>query len=182
MRRTKTLTVTLRQTQTIDKTHPFFRFPATVRIVTRDSVVRHEIMMTTQDQKFAIRLPSAPVTFRFDEGGWLLGTVNTDQTPEELSELAKHDLDLAARVWALAALDSSSAPAARDARRFISLNDAEPSSARRRFGRWAAYDRDASKDLLDGIAGGSGWHRAWPARSARSRTATLLRCRPRPCG
>ena len=75
----KKLTITLRQTQTIDATHPFFRFPATVRVVTRDSVVRHEIMMTKQDQKFVIALPSAPITFRFDEGGWLLGTVKTDQ-------------------------------------------------------------------------------------------------------
>ena len=71
----KTLTITLRQTQKIDATHPFFRFPATVRIVTRDSVVRHEIMATEQNQKFVIALPSAPITFRFDEGGWLLGTV-----------------------------------------------------------------------------------------------------------
>jgi aminopeptidase N len=145
---TKTLTVTLRQTQAIDKTHPFFRFPATVRIVTRDSVVRHEIMMTTQDQKFAIRLPSAPMTFRFDEGGWLLGTVHTDQTPEELSELAKHDLDLAGRVWALTALDSSTAPAARDARRFVSLNDPEPTQRAEALRQIGMYDRDVSKDLL----------------------------------
>ncbi|MDB4911361.1 MAG: hypothetical protein JWO39_2184, partial [Gemmatimonadetes bacterium] len=119
----KTLTLTLRQTQTIDATHPFFRFPATVRVTTRDSVVRHEVMMTKQDQHFVIALPGAPLTFRFDEGGWLLGTVKTDQTPEELSELARHDLDLAGRWWALSALDSSSAPVARDARRFIALND-----------------------------------------------------------
>ena len=144
----KTLTITLRQTQKIDATHPFFRFPATVRIVTRDSVVRHEIMATEQDQKFVIALPSAPITFRFDEGGWLLGTVHTDQSPEELAEIAKHDLDLAGRWWALTTLDSSSAPAARDARRLIALSDAVPEMRAEAIRQLGTHDRATSRDLI----------------------------------
>jgi aminopeptidase N len=144
----KKLTITLRQTQTIDATHPFFRFPATVRIVTRDSVVRHEIMMTAQDQKFVISLPGAPITFRFDEGGWLLGTVKTDQSPEELAELAKHDLDLSARWWALTTLDSSVSPAARDARRFISLNERVPELRVEALRQMGSYDYATSRDML----------------------------------
>ncbi|MBK5187758.1 MAG: HEAT repeat domain-containing protein, partial [Gemmatimonadaceae bacterium] len=149
----KTLTLTIRQTQTIDKTHPFFRFPATVRVITRDSVVRHEVMVTKQNQRFTIALPSLPITFRFDEGGWLLGTVKTDQTPEELSELAKHDLDLAARWWALSALDSSSAPIARDARRFIALNDPVPQLRAEAVRQIGTHDRSASRDLLEASIG-----------------------------
>jgi aminopeptidase N len=145
---TKRLTITLRQTQTIDATHPFFRFPATVRIVTRDSVVRHEIMMTAQDQKFVVHLPGAPITFRFDEGGWLLGTVKTDQTPEELSELAKHDLDLSARWWALTTLDSSTSAPARDARRFIALNERVPELREEAIRQIGMYDASASRDLI----------------------------------
>jgi aminopeptidase N len=144
----KTLTITLRQTQKIDATHPFFRFPATVRIVTRDSVVRHEVMSTAQDQKFVIALPSAPITFRFDEGGWLLGTVHTDQTPEELSEIAKHDLDLAGRWWALTSLDSSNAPAARDARTLIALNDAVPEMRAEAVRQLGTHDRAKNHDLI----------------------------------
>ncbi|HEV7705852.1 MAG TPA: HEAT repeat domain-containing protein, partial [Gemmatimonadaceae bacterium] len=144
----KTLTITLRQTQKIDATHPFFRFPATIRIVTRDSVVRHEIMSTAQNQKFVIALPSAPITFRFDEGGWLLGTVHTDQTPEELSEIAKHDLDLAGRWWALTTLDSSSAPAARNARTLIALNDAVPEMRTEAIRQLGTHDRATSRDLI----------------------------------
>ncbi|MDQ2768226.1 MAG: HEAT repeat domain-containing protein, partial [Gemmatimonadota bacterium] len=144
----KTLTITLRQTQKIDATHPFFRFPATVRIITRDSVVRHEIMATEQNQKFVIALPSAPVSFRFDEGGWLLGTVHTDQTAEELSEIAKHDLDLAGRWWALTTLDSSSAPAARDARRLIALNDAVPEMRAEAIRQIGTHDRATSRDMI----------------------------------
>ena len=120
---TRTLRVTVDETQPIDSTHPFFRFPTTVRIVTRDSVVRHDIMVTRQHQTFDVSLPSAPVTFAFDEGGWLLGTVTTDQTPRELAELARHDLDFATRYWALEQLASSSDSAAQDARRLIALND-----------------------------------------------------------
>jgi len=149
----RTLTLTLRQTQTIDKTHPFFRFPATVRIITRESVVRHEIMMTRQDQRFTIALPGAPLSFRFDEGGWLLGSVKTDQTPEELSELAKHDLDLAARWWALTTLDSSRTPAASDARRFIALNEPVAELRAEAVRQLGTHDRGASGDIIEAALG-----------------------------
>ncbi len=144
----KTLTLTVRQTQSIDSTHPFFRFPATVRIITRDSVVRREIMVTEQDQRFVLSLPESPVSFRFDEGGWLLGTVKTDQTPEELAELAKHDLEFAARYWALSALDSSTAPAAREARRFIALNEPAPEIRSEAIRQIDLYDGGQSHDVL----------------------------------
>ena len=119
----RTLRVTVDESQTIDATHPFFRFPATVRVVTRDSVVRHDIMVDRQHQSFDLALPAAPLSFRFDEGGWLLGTVTTDQSPSELAALAMHDLDFTARYWALSQLASSTDTAARDARRLIALND-----------------------------------------------------------
>jgi aminopeptidase N len=118
-----TLHLTVDETQTIDATHPFFRFPATVRVVTRDSVVRHDIMVGSRHQSFDIPLPAEPVTFRFDEGGWLLGTVTTDQSVSELAALAQHDLDFTARYWALRQLAKSTDSAARDARRLIALND-----------------------------------------------------------
>ena len=123
----KSLAVTVEETQPIDSTHPLFRFPATIRIVTRDSVVRRDIMVTKQHETFALTLPAEPVTFRFDEGGWLLGTVSTDQTPAELAELARHDLDWAGRNWALRELASSTDSAAVAARRFVLLNEREPS-------------------------------------------------------
>jgi aminopeptidase N len=120
------LQLTVDETQAIDSTHPLFRFPVTVRVVTRDSVVRHEIMVTARHQTFDIPLPSAPLTFRFDEGGWLLGTVTTDQTPAQLADMARHDLDFTARWWALRQLVGSADPAAHDARRLIALNDENP--------------------------------------------------------
>ncbi|MEO8226779.1 MAG: M1 family aminopeptidase [Gemmatimonadota bacterium] len=122
----RTLAVTVDETQPVDSTHPFFRFPATIRIVTRDSVVRHEIMVTKPGETFSIPLPAEPLTFRFDEGGWLLGTVTTDQSPAELAELARHDLDFAARNWALRALQESNDSDAVAARRFILLSEADP--------------------------------------------------------
>ncbi len=144
----RTLTITVCQSQTIDSTHPLFRFPATVRIVTRDSVVRREIMVTEQDQRFELPLPGEPVTFRFDDGGWLLGTVQTDQTPAELAELAKHDLDFAARFWALAALDTSTTEAARDARRFIALNEPDDHLRSEALRQIAARDGATGRDLI----------------------------------
>jgi aminopeptidase N len=120
---TRTLHLTVDQTQKIDATHPVFHFPATTRVVTRDSVVRREIMVDRQHQSFDLSLPAAPLSFRFDEGGWLLGTVTTDQTPAELAALARHDVDFTARYWALRQLDGSADSAAFGARRLVALND-----------------------------------------------------------
>jgi len=144
----KKLTIRVRQTQTIDATHPFFQFPTTVRVITRDSVVRHDIMVTKQNQSFVMALPSAPVTFRFDEGGWLLGTVHTDQTPAELSEIAKHDLDLSARWWALVTLDSSSTAAAKETRRFVSLNERMPELRAEALRQIGKHDWATGRDML----------------------------------
>ena len=119
----RTLTLTVNETQPVDSIHPFFRFPATVRITTRDSVVRREIMVTEQGQRFTMNLPGEPVGFRFDEGGWLLGAVTTDQTPVELAAMARHDLEFRARYWALQQLARSTDSVAQAARRLIALND-----------------------------------------------------------
>ncbi len=124
---TKQLHLTVAQTQPIDSTRPLFRFPVTVRIITADSVVRKELSVTKREETFTLSLPSAPLSFRFDEGAWLLGTVTTDQTPAELAEMAKHDLEFGARNWALRALATDSTAVADSARRFIVLNEREAS-------------------------------------------------------
>jgi len=122
---TKTLHLTVEETQPIDSLHPLFRFPATIRVITRDSVVRHEIMVTRQSETFAIPLPSEPLSFRFDEGGWLLGTVKGDLSTSELAQLAKHDLDVRGRRWALQQLAGQHDSTAAEARRFVVLNEHE---------------------------------------------------------
>jgi aminopeptidase N len=119
----KALHLTVEQLQQIDSLHPLFRFPVTVRVTTRDSVVRQELMITKQSETFVLALPSTPLSLRFDEGGWLLGTIMTDQTPAELADMARHDLEWAARNWALRQLEGSDASEAASARRFIVLNE-----------------------------------------------------------
>ena len=119
----KTLHVVVAQTQLIDSLHPTYRFPATIRVITRDSVIRKSVMIAHQTDTFAIALPSAPLSFRFDEGGWLLGTVAGDQTPAELADMAKHDLDIRGRQWALVQLAGSHDAVAAEARRFVLLNE-----------------------------------------------------------
>ncbi len=121
----KQLHVTVTQTQTIDSTHPLFRFPVTIRLITPDSVLRKEIMVTKQTETFTLPVSQPPLSFRFDEGAWLLGTVATDQTPAELAAMARHDLDYGARNWALRALAGNTTAVADSARRFIVLNERE---------------------------------------------------------
>ena len=123
---TKSLAVTVSQTQTIDSTHPLFRFPVTIRLITANEVVRREIMVTKQQETFNLSLPAEPLSFRFDEGAWLLGTVNTDQTSAELADMAKHDVEFGARNWALRALAKTTDSTAQAARRFIVLNERDP--------------------------------------------------------
>jgi aminopeptidase N len=119
----KVLHLMVEQTQPVDSLHPLFRFPVTVRVITRDSVVRQQIMISKQRDTFAIPLPGAPISVRFDEGGWLLGQVTSDQTTPELADMAKHDLDFAGRYWALRQLAQSRDTVALSARRFIVLNE-----------------------------------------------------------
>ena len=142
----KTLHIVVRQTQPIDATHPHFTFPATIRIITRDSVLRREIMVSKVVDTFALALPSEPLSFRFDEGGWLLGTVSGDQSQAELAAMAEHDLDFAGRNWALVTLQGSADPAAVAARRLIVLN--EHSS----WLRQVALDQMAHDSTPDGRA------------------------------
>jgi aminopeptidase N len=123
----KILHVTVNQVQPTDSTRPLFKFPTTIRVITQDSVVRDSVMVqAAKTQTFDMALPSAPLSFRFDEGGWLLGTVQTDQTPEELAQMAKHDLDTSARNWALRQLAGSNDTAAIAARHFIVLDERMP--------------------------------------------------------
>jgi len=119
----KTLHVIVTQTQLIDSTRPVFQFPATIRVITRDSVIRHQVMVRHQTDTFAIALPSAPLSFRFDEGGWLLGTVTGDLTEPELSQMAVHDLDIRGRRWALGALENKNDSLAAATRRLVLLNE-----------------------------------------------------------
>ena len=170
--------MTVSETQVIDSTHPFFRFPATIRIITADSVLRRDIMVTKQQETFALALPQAPLSFRFDEGAWLLGTVTTDQTPSELGAMAMHDQEYGARNWALRALAGSTAPAADSARRLILLNEREPSLREVALDQLAErHDttdipliRSALRDPASGVRGAA--IEAWAAfDSAAARTA-----------
>jgi len=183
----RSLHVTVTQTQTIDSTHPLFRFPVTIRLITADSVVRREIMVTRQNETFALSLPQEPLSFRFDEGAWLLGTVRTDQTPTELAAIAMHDLEYGARNWALRALDSNADPAADSARRFIVLNEREPSLREEAMDQLAkrhdAADlplvRSALRDPASGVRGSA--IEAWAAldsATARPAARQLLETDP----
>jgi len=180
---TKTLHVTVTETQVIDSTHPLFRFPVTVRVITADSVVRREIMVTKQQETFALALPGEPLSFRFDEGAWLLGTVTTDQTPAELGAMAMHDQEYGARNWALRALAGSTVPAADSARRLILLNERESSLrevalrqiAQRRDTADLPLIRSALRDPASGVrAGAIGAWAAFDSAAARPAAREML--------
>lgn len=139
----RVLHLVVEQTQPVDSLRPLFRFPVTVRVITRDAVVRRDIVVARQRDTFAIPLPSPPLSVRFDEGGWLLGQVSSDLTPAELAAMAEHDLEFAARYWALSQLAESRDTSAVQARRFIVLNGHDPALRRAALGQMV---RDSAPD------------------------------------
>ncbi|HEY2806508.1 MAG TPA: M1 family metallopeptidase [Gemmatimonadales bacterium] len=144
----RTLHVTVEQTQPVDSIHPLFRFPVTLRVITRDSVVRQEITVSKPSETFTVALPSEPLSFRFDEGGWLLGSVTGDQSTSELAPMAMHDLDIRGREWALEQLDPAHDSAAAAARRFVVLNEHVP-QLRQLALRGMAHDSvDSSREVV----------------------------------
>lgn len=144
----KALHVTVGQTQPVDSVHPLFRFPATLRVITRDSVVRQEIMVSRASETFTVPLPSEPLSFRFDEGGWLLGTVTGDLTTAELADLATHDLDVRGRDWALRQLAPTHDSTAQAARRLVVLNEHEAALRQLALGAMRADSSAATLAVL----------------------------------
>jgi aminopeptidase N len=144
----KVLHLVVEQTQPVDSLHPLFRFPVTVRVITRDSVVRREIMVARPRDTFAIPLPGPPLSVRFDEGGWLLGQVTSDLTPAELAAMAEHDLEFAARYWALSQLAESRDTAAVRARRFIVVNEHDPALRRAALAQMVRDSAAVGVDLV----------------------------------
>ena len=85
---------------------------------------RSSVMVAHQTDTFAIALPSAPLSFRFDEGR--LAARHGHRRPElrpSWRTMAKHDLDIRGRQWALHQLAGNGDSIAADARRFIALNE-----------------------------------------------------------
>ena len=144
----RTLDLTVDQVQPVDSLHPLFRFPVTIRVVTRDSVVRQEITVSRQHEVFHVSLPGEPLSFRFDEGGWLLGTVTGDLTPAELAQMAAHDLDIRGREWALSQLDSSRDTSAVQVRRLIVLNEHVPQLRGQALGQMERDSNAASVSVV----------------------------------
>ncbi|MFN8647937.1 MAG: M1 family aminopeptidase [Gemmatimonadales bacterium] len=143
-----TLTVTVSQDQPVDSAHPLFRFPVTVRVITRDSVVRRELLVSRAEESFTLPLPGAPLGFRFDEGGWLLGTVTGDLSTAELGAMAAHDLDVRGRAWALDALAPAHDAAAQAARRLVALMEPVAALRQRAVGAMGADSSDATTAVL----------------------------------
>ncbi len=144
----KTLHVTVAQVQTVDSLRPLFRFPVTLRVITRDSVVRQQIMVSKASETFAVALPSEPLSFRFDEGGWLLGSVAGDLSGGELAQMAEHDLDARGRDWALRAMATAHDSTAQAARRLVVLNEHMPELRQLALEAMGADSSDLTRAVL----------------------------------
>ena len=88
------------------------------------------------------------LSFRFDEGGWLLGTVAGDLSGAELAQMAEHDLDVRGRDWALRALADAHDSTAQAARRFVVLSEYMPQLRQLALEAMGADSSDATRAVL----------------------------------
>ncbi len=99
----KTLELSVQQTQETDGLVPLFRVPLDVEITTDEGVKTHRIVIDQESQEFFFGCESAPKMVIFDKGDWTLKTLDFRKRKKELLYQLEHG-DYMSRVRAAKAL------------------------------------------------------------------------------
>ncbi len=101
---TKTVSVTVRQTQTVDSLTPLFRMPVEIELATLEAVQLERVEFRRREHTYHFKLPQKPVRVCFDPNDWLLAKVVEHKSKEEwLNQLAE-DRHVTCRARAVKAL------------------------------------------------------------------------------
>jgi aminopeptidase N len=96
------------QTQRVDDRTPLFVTPVDVGFLvpeaTEPKLVTFRVALEEAQQAFYLPLPARPLAVRFDQGGWLLKTLEFDRPTELLSAQLRYDPDVLGRIEAAEAL------------------------------------------------------------------------------
>jgi aminopeptidase N len=100
----KSLKLTVEQTQTLDELTPLFRMPIEIELVTDSGVVTKKVEISKAEETFVFPLESRPRRVLFDPHDWVLKKLDFEKSKEEWLDQAKHDPRLICRADAVVAL------------------------------------------------------------------------------
>ena len=120
---TKTVQLTVSQTQTEDETTPPFRVPIQVGFVTARGEQTLRMHLSQKDQAFYFPLNEKPLMVRVDPGYWCLKTLDFPRPKEMLLYQLRHDDDVIGRIQAASELAKLGAPDCIAALKEALLND-----------------------------------------------------------
>ncbi len=113
----KTLTISVKQLQTIDAASQFpqvslFQTPVEIEITTASGTrIERVKILPRVEQNFTLAVDSKPLLVNFDYHGTLIKEVQFDKTTDELAYQLTQDEDLLGRDWALGQLTTRAAAA-----------------------------------------------------------------------
>ncbi len=108
----RTARLTVAQTQLVDERTPLFTTPIDIGFLLSDGdearLVTHRVMVEEAQQSFSFVLEARPRAVRFDQGGWVLKTLDFERSAELLRHQLRHDPDVLGRIEAAEALGKKS--------------------------------------------------------------------------
>ncbi len=95
------LTLNVEQTQTVDSLTPVYRMPVDIYIVTPTQKITKKIWVDSLNNTYTFNVSQKPLMVNFDEGDYILKELHFKKSAAELAYQAKHDPNVAGRVWAV---------------------------------------------------------------------------------
>ena len=103
---TKTVRVTVKQTQTVDDVTPLFRMPVDIEIGNSSKSKLHRVEVSKAEETFHFQAASRPTRVCFDPAEWILKTLQTEKSQEELLDQLEYSQYLISRVRAIRQLQT----------------------------------------------------------------------------
>jgi aminopeptidase N len=100
----KTISLSVKQTQTIDSLTPVFKMPVDVEITTPGHTTTYRLSILTKDTVYTLPADVRPLLVVFDKGNWILKEVKFEKTREEWNYQAEHAPHIISRIRALQAI------------------------------------------------------------------------------
>jgi aminopeptidase N len=100
----KTLSLNVTQTQTMDSLTGVFRMPVDIEITTEKNVLTYRINILQKDSTYSLPCSEQPKLVIFDKGNWLLKELNFTKSNDEWTYQATHATNPIDRIRALRSL------------------------------------------------------------------------------
>ncbi|HSE38549.1 MAG TPA: HEAT repeat domain-containing protein, partial [Blastocatellia bacterium] len=125
----KSLKLTVKQTQKPDDKRPwfpspdFFTMPVDIAVTTAAGERIHRVWIDKPEKEFTFEVASKPLIVNFDRGNYLIKQVKFDRSDDELAYQLLHDSDVMGRVLAAIELKTRTSDTAAKALKEASMRD-----------------------------------------------------------